>query len=352
MNRLGGPYVELTNKCNLKCVYCYNESNSNNDVFLEFGKYVEILKALRENDVRSIVLSGGEPLLHPRIVEILNQTIQYNIRPLIITNSTITDHKTIESICESESDVQITFDDVLQCVHDNYRGKNTFKKNIEFIDLLRQYGFKGKIIVRAHIREDAVERFGHFMLFLSQLQVDRIDLASIKEMGRASHLSNDLSYSGIISIYEYIGKNKFKVPINVNGIFCGLSEGCPFNNMDDIIFRPRITPNGDVFPCQLFEDVRFCIGNIYNESLPKIVSSNKAEKFVEQIRERFLFLSDNDCRVCMVKNWCSKGCAAKCWQGNADLKHTDGSCTIKKYHYKEHLKYQNYLQECNKIDEI
>ena len=345
MNRLGGPYVELTNKCNLKCFYCYNESNSKNDIFLEFGKYLEILKVLRDNNVRSIVLSGGEPLLHPRIVEILNQTIQYNIRPLIITNSTITDPRIIERICECESDVQITFDDVLQRVHDNCRGKSTFKKNIEFVGLLRQCGFKGNIFVRAHIREEAVERFGDFMLFLSQLQVDRIDLASIKEMGRAAHTATDLSDSSIIGIYEYLGKNTFKVPINVNGIFCGLSEGCPFNNMDDIIFRPRITPNGDVFPCQLFEDVEFCIGNIYNKSLLEIVTSNKAEKFVERIRERFLYLSGNNCRVCVVKNWCSKGCAAKCWQRNADLKYTDGSCTIKKYHYKEHLKHHNCFQE-------
>ena len=352
MNRLGGPYIELTNRCNLKCVYCYNESNIKNDVFFEFDKYLEVLKVLDENNVRSIVLSGGEPFLHPQIIEILNQTTQYNIRPLLITNSTIRDPKVIESICRCECDIQITFDDVLQSIHDNYRGKNTFKSNIEFIDLLRQHGFKGKIIIRAHIREKAIEKFGHFMLFLSQLQVDQIDLASIKEMGRAVHLSENLSHSSIIRVCEYIGKNKFKVPINANGIFCGLSEGCPFNNINDILFRPRIAPNGDVFPCQLFDDMAFCIGNIYKESLQKIVSSNKAKKFVEHIRERLRFLSENDCKVCMVKKWCNKGCAAKCWQENADLNHTDGSCSIKKYHYKEHLKYQNYLRELNKIDKI
>lgn len=340
MNRLGVPYVELTNKCNLKCVYCYNASGLKGDTYFKAEAYHEILNVLMDNSVNSIVLSGGEPLLHPEIIDILNLTFQHKIRPLIITNATITDSRTIKCICKYECDVQITFDDVLNFVHNNYRGENTFEKNINFIRLLRKNEFKGKIIIRAHIRENRVEEFGRFVSFLSRLPIDRIDLASIKEMGRAKHLCNDISYSSIISIFEYITRNKFSMPVNINGIFCGLEESCPFNNFGDVVFQPRIAPNGDVFPCQLFEDPKFCIGNIYNKSLPEIISSKKSEYFIEQIGERFHFLNENNCKSCIVNKWCSKGCAAKCWQDNANLMRTDGSCEIKKFHYKEHLKYK------------
>ena len=63
--------VELTSNCNLKCIYCYRDAGPNQRDYLEYEVLVDILERLASNGLRSVELTGGEPLLHPQFLEIL-----------------------------------------------------------------------------------------------------------------------------------------------------------------------------------------------------------------------------------------------------------------------------------------
>src|SRR6056297_4049464 len=61
----------ITSKCNLKCVHCYNDSGLNtdcNEVSTEKAK--EILTDLAEFGVPSVLFSGGEPLMREDLFEL------------------------------------------------------------------------------------------------------------------------------------------------------------------------------------------------------------------------------------------------------------------------------------------
>jgi len=50
-------------------------------------KILEILFDLKKIGVKAITYSGGgEPLIHPNIIEIMNKTLEYNIDLSILTN--------------------------------------------------------------------------------------------------------------------------------------------------------------------------------------------------------------------------------------------------------------------------
>lgn len=62
---------ELTNKCNYRCPFCYKNAKSEGIFIKEeiIDGFIEVLKGRLE----SILLTGGEPLLHPNFKEILTK---------------------------------------------------------------------------------------------------------------------------------------------------------------------------------------------------------------------------------------------------------------------------------------
>ena len=72
--------VDLTRHCNLNCRGCGNFSPLAEKEFLDLDEYQADLARLSElfqGEAKRIILQGGEPLLHPKISEILQRTREY-----------------------------------------------------------------------------------------------------------------------------------------------------------------------------------------------------------------------------------------------------------------------------------
>ena len=62
----------LTNSCSARCAYCPNEGQQKTSDWLNIAAIEHLLDTLAGGgvDVSEIVLSGGEPTLHPRLADI------------------------------------------------------------------------------------------------------------------------------------------------------------------------------------------------------------------------------------------------------------------------------------------
>lgn len=82
--------VLLAAHCNLKCRYCARFSCIADKEFYEFDQLAKDLKTLKKNklNVICLTLSGGEPLLHPRILDILQMSrmLFHRVELAIFTN--------------------------------------------------------------------------------------------------------------------------------------------------------------------------------------------------------------------------------------------------------------------------
>ncbi len=78
-------WLEPTSVCNLACEGCYrgNEPDSHKTLS-EIDREVQIFKKLRNTD--GISIAGGEPLLHPKIEEIVQLISETGLKPIINTN--------------------------------------------------------------------------------------------------------------------------------------------------------------------------------------------------------------------------------------------------------------------------
>ncbi len=65
-------WVRLTNACNQKCIFCHDRQRHRGESLL-FADVVKDLKSGRERGCFRVVLSGGEPTLHPGLVRIIKK---------------------------------------------------------------------------------------------------------------------------------------------------------------------------------------------------------------------------------------------------------------------------------------
>ncbi len=86
--------ISLTDKCNLRCVYCMPEdkvyeNNLINDT-LSFNDYKFIINGLLQVGIKKIKFTGGEPLLYPHLIELIKYAhYECNIDDISITTNGI-----------------------------------------------------------------------------------------------------------------------------------------------------------------------------------------------------------------------------------------------------------------------
>jgi hypothetical protein len=76
-------WLEPTSKCNLACEGCYRENVNEHKSLAEVRKDLDTFNRLRTHD--SVSIAGGDPLLHPDIVEIVRMVKADGHKPVINT---------------------------------------------------------------------------------------------------------------------------------------------------------------------------------------------------------------------------------------------------------------------------
>jgi MoaA/NifB/PqqE/SkfB family radical SAM enzyme len=78
-------WVEVTDICNMQCEGCYRQKLTGHKSLEELKEEVQFFKQWRNPDNFSI--AGGEPLIHPDIVELVAYMAEQGIKPIILTNA-------------------------------------------------------------------------------------------------------------------------------------------------------------------------------------------------------------------------------------------------------------------------
>jgi MoaA/NifB/PqqE/SkfB family radical SAM enzyme len=95
IDRLAKLYVEPTNRCNLDCRTCMRQGWEEGLGFMEFGLFQKIMADLRRQPAKPDVFFGGfgEPLAHPRIVDMVALAKLEGSGVELISNGILLDEK-------------------------------------------------------------------------------------------------------------------------------------------------------------------------------------------------------------------------------------------------------------------
>jgi len=137
------PYevlITLTNRCNLKCIMC-SFSNSNMDIAdeLKTKDIINMIDQIAKLNIKGIVFSGGEPFLRDDLFEIIHYASKNDIKnSSLLTNGTIINEEIISKINSSGLKSICVSIDGLENTHDYIRGRGTFKKSMDFIQIVQK----------------------------------------------------------------------------------------------------------------------------------------------------------------------------------------------------------------------
>jgi radical SAM protein with 4Fe4S-binding SPASM domain len=151
--------LQITSRCNLACLHCYQGTPSPVDLPLESA--VAIADQFEEMGGLKLLISGGEPMLHPRIFDLIDRTAGLLVRRVLITNGTLIDDRNVNRL--SVQEVQISLDG-WEHGHEAVRGAGSFGKAMRGIGLARAAGIAVSIATMIHRENlDEFDRIADFV---------------------------------------------------------------------------------------------------------------------------------------------------------------------------------------------
>ncbi|MBT3199586.1 MAG: radical SAM protein [Phycisphaerales bacterium] len=114
----------FTNKCNLSCSHCYQDSEARAiEGELTLEEKLALVDQMGKAHMPMLALSGGEPTISPDLVPILQRAKTYGMHTTIATNgTTMTPERAAELAEAGLRYVEISLDSVNPARHDEFRG--------------------------------------------------------------------------------------------------------------------------------------------------------------------------------------------------------------------------------------
>jgi len=195
----------MTRRCNLKCVHCYARSEDiSYDNELNHEQSLAMIDDLAEFGVPVLLFSGGEPTVHPRLVEYAQYAVSKGMRAVISTNGTLITKEKAKILKEiGLSYVGISLDG-LEETHDKFRGvKGSFKKVMAAIENCQQVGIK--VGLRFTINKRNVKDIPGIFDLLEEKNIPRACFYHLVYSGRGSEIAKeDLSHEETRKVLDLI----------------------------------------------------------------------------------------------------------------------------------------------------
>jgi radical SAM protein with 4Fe4S-binding SPASM domain len=178
----------ITRTCNLRCVHCYSDSNAlNYPGELTWPEMEAVIDDLAAYQVPSLLLSGGEPLIHPRFFDIVEKATAGGLKLTISTNGTlITPEKAALLKAANVAYVGISLDGIGK-IHDEFRRKEgAFDGAVRGFRNCHDVGQKTGL--RLTLTRHNVQNIEQILDFIEEKEIQRVCFYHLVPAGRGSSL--------------------------------------------------------------------------------------------------------------------------------------------------------------------
>lgn len=329
-------FFEITDACNLHCKHCYNSSGKGEQVLDEdtIGFVVEQCIPL---GLREVVLSGGEALLHPNIIDILSLLYKKELAITIITNGTIVNEKLLSNLyCfQDRLTFQISLEGASAHSNDTIRGNGSFNRSLTGLSLLDRMGYRYNI--RYSLTKFNRLELSEMVQFCIDIGQRSVFFSHLTPYGRArENIDIFLNTAETNAVTEILLKLKeqYKEIIKIDIPEIVYSNGCPiFQNSEHILINPKIDSEKNVYLCQLYQGKSVSLGAVGMFNFKDILNLSAFQKLLHQAEARE---NNPRCKSCHAWFICHGGCPAISLSTGSDC---DDYCENRKHRLKLYLKH-------------
>lgn len=326
---MSGITWEISSKCNLRCKHCIVEDvKYKKELTIEQNK--KIVDALIDRGVNNISFPAKEPFLYEDFFELLKYCDLSGIHTSIVTNGTLLNNDNLQKLYDYKVGmISISLEGATKNTNDFIRGKGTFKKVTEVLNLLKNMNRENKhkvlVAVQFNLTTLNIHELEEIFNLAEKYAIYQISIGNIEIKGAArnnldivisnkTHLRKYMSY--LVNEYSKLADKKFLLNFKHAGIYEIIYNNTVF---DENIFNftprctvyngiPQIMPNGDLVLCTLLADDNILseevimVGNILKDSINapyKIMDNNYFNDYKDN-ETCIKCLHRPECKLCLV----------------------------------------------------
>jgi radical SAM protein with 4Fe4S-binding SPASM domain len=327
--QLSSVVFEITQSCNLHCMYCYNywkkeNTEAKNTKETSFRENKQLLKKLlKDAHIEQISFSGGEPFLAERLEETVLFLRLKGIGVNIITNGNTASKEAYRRLNNlGINHFILPLHSALASEHNEMSGNtDAHKKSVESIKyLLEIQANVVPVIVITKINSESIEdtiRFIHQM-GIKRIMLNRYNIGGEGIAKQKSILCENKDLQSCFAIANHLSSQlKLDISSNVCTPHCVLNPrnypNISFSHCSDKAERRPLTIDNQ-------GNIRFCnhspeiMGNIFRENISTIIHNNSISWFKD---------IPSFCKDCEKYPICLGGCRAASLQYYGDYKKVD-----------------------------
>lgn len=298
--------IIITSKCNERCIHCYIP-NQEKDVatILDKEKIKDVVRQFREMNGTKINFSGGEPLLHPDILEMLEYCTQQNLKVSLNSNMLMLTEEMVKKLKSLHLFyIQVSLYSMNPEVHDTITSRRgSFDRTCRSIELLVKNDIN--VILSCPVMKENCDSVSAIQAYAEKLGIDCYfdPIMMAQSNGNSNNLRNCLTAEET--------KRVIKQMIKGNPVFMDAIRQAPSHKeLMNLKFAHRwsscqimssslcLDADGTLYPCPGWNSMK--LGNIKQTSLWQVWTSSQQAKMLRAINQ----YEFPKCKTCTLHNFC------------------------------------------------
>lgn len=181
-------HIHLNEPCNQKCIMCVPSGDHGKGV-LPFERFVTLFEQVQPF-AEHITLIGGEPLMYPRITDVLDLLAEHPIGVTINTNATLLDERVVPHLLRLHAlELKTSIDAVSSNTYLRIRGRNQFRRVashlLDFAE--RRQGMPNISIIPVFVvMKENLDEVVEFLDFAELLEPARVEFHPVRHVAQWS----------------------------------------------------------------------------------------------------------------------------------------------------------------------
>ena len=317
--------LNITNRCNLDCLYCAVSDTKNDPGDLTATKWQALVDELAEMRVFHVILSGGEPFARKDFVAILCHILTHRFRISINTNGTSFSEEVLALLSRTSrlANIQVSVDGHLPEVHDAIRGRGAFSQTTAGIEKLRLHRLPFTFFVV--VCRNNIDHLREIVTFARRAGARQVSFSEMLPLGNAKNHLNRLGLSAVERRQAAVVLRQLQRsnPGTVGGTFlqtirwmdavAGICEADLPPDSGRVtscgggISECSVRPDGVVVPCDRLWD--YPVGNVRKSFFRDIWRLSEGFRSFRE-RHQMRMGDFGQCRSCRYTGVCRGGCPA------------------------------------------
>ena len=344
--------VSITNRCNLRCRYCYHfESAGDVEGDLPAAEWLRFFEELNRCAVTEVTLAGGEPFIREDLKEIIDGIVQNRMRFSILSNGTLITDEMAAFLAATKrcNYVQVSIDGSIPTTHDVMRGKGSFAKALQGLMTLRRHGVHAAVRVTIH-RKNVNDLEGIAKLLLEDLRLSSFGTNSAGAMGlcRRNAEMVQLTTQDRMIAMETLLRLSTKYTGRIQAMAGPLAEAKGWLAMEDARLEKRESMNnrgfltgcgcykehlavradGVIAPCTMLSHIE--LGRINHDDLGEIWRNHGTLNALRQ-RHHIPLSGFSFCEGCPYVNYCTGNCPGLSYTLTGEVNHPSPDACLRKF---------------------